>query len=285
MIPAQFDYVRARSVREALKALTGTAGAKVLAGGHSLIPMLRFRLAQPPVLVDIGGLEELRGIAPKGRGVRIGPTTTYREVLESALLREVYPLLVEAVATIGDVQVRNAGTLGGALAHADPASDLPAVMLALDATFRLRSPRGRRAVPAREFFQGLFTTAMAADELLTDIVLPPLPRGAGAAYVSFEQQASGYALAAAAAVVARSRKTVKHCVVALTGVGDAAYLAASAVRLIGTKGEPAAVGAVADGVTDGITVSGDIHAPVEYRTHLARVATRRALALALERAR
>jgi carbon-monoxide dehydrogenase medium subunit len=280
MIPAQVDYVRPTTLRQALKVLSTTPGAKLLSGGHSLIPLLRFRFAQPEVLVDIGGLAELKGIEPKGRSVRIGAATTYRELLDSALLRERYPLLAEATVGIGDVQVRNAGTIGGGLAHADPAADMPAVMLALDATFHLRSPAARRAVPAREFFTGAFTTALAADEVLTDIVIPALPRGARTAYASFEQQASGYPLAAAAAVVTGVRK-IGSCVLALTGVGDHAYLAESASRLVGTPGDEAAIAAVADGVTEGITVLTDLHAPAEYRAHLARVAARRALATAL----
>jgi carbon-monoxide dehydrogenase medium subunit len=285
MIPASFDYVRAGSVRDALKHLAQTDGAKLVAGGHSLIPFLRLRLAQPALLVDIGGIADLRGISAKGRGLRIGATTTYREILASELVRERYPLLIEATAQIGDVQVRNLATIGGGLAHADPAADMPALMLALEATFQLRSRTARRSVPAREFFLGPFTTALAPGELLTDIVLPPPPRGAGMAYVSFEQQASGYPLAAAAAVVARSRTTVKHCAVALTGVSERAYLAASAATLVGTKGEPDAIGRAADGVTDGIEASSDIHAPAEYRAHLARVAARRALSAALARAK
>ena len=179
MIPTSFDYVRAESLRDALKVLSGGDGSKVIAGGHSLLPIMKFRLAQPPRLVDISRLEELKGITEKGRGARIGAGATYRELLESELLRERFPIIAEATEIIGDLQVRNRGTIGGSLAHADPVSDMPAVMLALDATFNLRSKRGRRSVKAREFFQGAFTTALAEDELLTEIILPPVPAGAG----------------------------------------------------------------------------------------------------------
>jgi len=269
MIPASFDYVRAVSLRDALNALAAGDGSKILAGGHSLLPMMRFRLAQPARLVDVSELSQLRGVAEHRKGARIGATTTYRDLLESALLRERFPLVIECTENIGDLQVRNRGTVGGSLAHADPASDLPAVMLVLDATFNLRSKRGKRSVRAREFFQGPFATA---------------PKGAGSAYVSQDQAASGYALAGAAAVVARTRKTVSHAAVALTGVGDVSRLIASADQLVGSKGEPEVLGRVAAGSVEGIEITGDIHASAEYRRHLATVMVRRALQKALERA-
>ncbi len=285
MIPASFDYVRAVSLRDALNALAAGDGSKVLAGGHSLLPMMRFRLAQPARLVDIGDLSELRGISEHRRGARIGAATTYRELLESELLRERYPIIAECTENIGDRQVRNRGTIGGSLAHADPASDMPAVMLVLDANFNLRSKRGKRSVAAREFFQGPFSTALADDELLIDITLPPTRRGAGSAYLSQDQAASGYPLAGAAAVVARTRKTISHAAVALTGVGEVSRLVAATDQLIGTKGEPEVLARVAGAATDGIEVNGDIHAPAQYRRHLAGVVVRRALERALERAK
>jgi aerobic carbon-monoxide dehydrogenase medium subunit len=284
MIPTSFDYLRAESVKDALKVLSAGDGSKVIAGGHSLLPIMKFRLAQPPRLVDISRLEELKGVTEKGRGARIGAGTTYRELLESKLLGERFPIIAEATETIGDLQVRNRGTIGGSLVHADPVSDMPAVMLAVDATFNLRSKRGRRAVKARDFFQGAFTTALAEDELLTEIILPPLPTGAGTAYVSHDHPASGYAIVAVAAVVARKRKAVTHAVVALTGVGEIAYLLRSADSLVGSDGESDAVATVAREATSGVEVNGDIHAPAEYRRHLASVITRRALKTALERA-
>jgi carbon-monoxide dehydrogenase medium subunit len=283
MIPTSFDYVRAESLRDALKALDGD-GTKAIAGGHSLLPIMKFRLAQPTRLVDISRLEELKGIAEKGRGARIGAGTTYRELLESDLLRERFPLMVEATETIGDLQERNRGTIGGGIAHADPASDMPAVMLVLDATFNLRSKGGKRSIKAREFFQGPFTTALADDELLTEIILPPLPADAGSIYLSHDHPASGYAIVAVAAVVARKRKTVSHAAAALTGVGEMAFLAKSVEGLIGTKGEPEAISEAAAGATAGVEVNSDTHAPAEYRRHLATVITRRALTTALERA-
>ena len=284
MIPTSFEYVRAESLRDALKVLSDRDGSKAIAGGHSLLPIMKFRLAQPPRLVDISRLEELKGISEKGRGARIGAGVTYRELLESELLRERFPIVAEATETIGDLQVRNRGTIGGSLAHADPVSDMPAVMLALDATFNLRSKRGRRSVKAREFFQGAFTTALAEDELLTEIILPPLPTGAGTTYLSHDHPASGYAIVGAAVIVARKRKAVTHAVVALTGVGEIAYLLRSADGLIGSTGEPDVIAKVAGEATTGVEVNGDVYAPAEYRRHLATVITRRALETALERA-
>jgi aerobic carbon-monoxide dehydrogenase medium subunit len=284
MIPTSFDYVRAESLKDALKAISAGDGTKVIAGGHSLLPIMKFRLAQPPRLVDISRLEELKGIAEKGRGARIGAGTTYRQLLDSQLLRERFPLITEATETIGDLQVRNRGTIGGSLAHADPVSDMPAVMLALDATFNLRSRNGKRSVRAREFFQGPFTTALAEDELLTEIVLPPLPAGAGSCYLSHDHPASGYAIVGAAAVVALKRDTVTHAVLALTGVGETAFLAQSVAALVGTRASPEAISDAAIGSTEGAMVSGDTYAPAEYRRHLATVISRRALETALERA-
>ncbi len=284
MIPASFDYVRAASLRDALTVLASGDGAKVIAGGHSLLPMMRFRLAQPGRLVDVGGIEELRGVSEHRRGARIGATTTYRDILASDLLRERFPIIGECTENIGDLQVRNRGTIGGSLAHADPNSDIPAVMLVLDATFNLRSKRGRRSVAAREFFQGPFATALAADELLIDITLPALPKGAGTSYSTIDQPASGYALAGAAAVIARTRKTVSHASVAFTGVTDISRLI-TIDQLVGSKGEPEVIGRVAAAAIEGIEVNGDIHAPAVYRRHLATVVVRRAIEKALERAK
>jgi len=285
VIPTSFEYARASSLRDALSVLARGDGTKVIAGGHSLLPVMKFRLAQPAALLDIAGLAELRGVEEYRRGARIGATTTYRELLESELLRERFSIVAECTENIGDRQVRNRGTIGGSLAHADPASDMPALMLALDATFNLRSKRGRRAIKAREFFKGPFETELAEDELLLDVVLPPLPKGAGTAYLSQDQAASGYALAGAAAVVARTRKTVSHAVVALTGVGEVSRLVPATEQLVGTKAEPEVLARVAAASVDGIDIQGDIHAPEAYRRHLAQVIVGRALDRALERAK
>jgi len=290
MIPTDFDYVRARSLREALDAVAGADGVKVIAGGHSLLPMMKFRLVQPSKLVDIGGIEELRGIAEHRKGARIGATTTYREMIGSQLLRERFPILAEAASVIGDRQVRNRGTVGGSVAHADPASDMPAVMLVLGAEFVLRSKRGilpaaKRSVTASEFFQGAFTTAHAEGELLTEILLPGPPKGAGMAYVKHTAPASGYALAAAAAVVGRTRKTISHIQVATTGVGESHRFVHAVQELVGTKGEPELVARIAARAFEGVEIQGDVHSPADHRRALASVMVRRAIEKALERAR
>ena len=289
MIPTAFDYVRAKSLREALDAISAGDGSKVIAGGHSLVPMMKFRLVQPTRLVDIGTIAELRGIDEHRKGARIGATTTYRELLDSQLLRERFPILAEAANVVGDGQVRNRGTIGGAVAHADPASDMPAVMLVLGAEFVLRSKRGilpaaKRSVTAAEFFQGPFTTALQEGELLTEIMLPGPPKGAGMAYVKHVAPASGYALAAAAAVVGRSRKTISHIQVATTGVGESHRFVHAAQELVGTKGEPEHVARIAARAFEGMEVQGDLHSPADHRRVLASVMVRRAIEKALERA-
>jgi carbon-monoxide dehydrogenase medium subunit len=281
MIPTSFDYVRAKNLKAALKAMG--KNAKVIAGGHSLLPLLRFRLAQPDRLIDIGQLRELKGIKKAGGGMKIGAATTYRELLESKELTALYPLIALVTEHIGDLQVRNAGTIGGGLAHADPAADMPPVMLVLDATFLLQSNGGKRTVPARKFFKGPFTTALKPNELLTEIQLPAPPKGAGMAYASFEQAASGYALAGAAALVAVAKGMIVRSELAFTGLADTPFLAPAAAKLVGTAGDEL-IAQVAAAAVAGVEANDDIHAGSEYRTHLATVAARRALTEALARA-
>jgi aerobic carbon-monoxide dehydrogenase medium subunit len=282
MIPAAFGYHRASSVDDALSAIAAAgSGAKVLAGGQSLLPLLKLRLASAETLVDIGRLAELKGVRPQpDGGMEIGALTTYAEVLDSTALQ----IAVEAISDIGDVQVRNRGTVGGAIAHADPASDLPALGLALDYSVVLRSSRGERVVPLDGFFHGAFETAMEPDELLVSIRRGPLPASLGGSYMKLAQPASGYSIVGVAAVVARSGAAVSHVRVALTGVGEVAYRAkAVEAALAGTDGSPAAVAKAASHATDGVTVNGDIHADSDYRTRMAAVYTRRALEAALGR--
>ncbi|HYK82306.1 MAG TPA: xanthine dehydrogenase family protein subunit M [Gemmatimonadales bacterium] len=283
MIPAAFDYVRAKTLNDALKALG--KNAKVIAGGHSLLPLMRFRLAQPDLLIDIGYVPQLKGIKRAGGGLRIGATTTYRELLESQDVRALYPLIAEVTEHIGDLQVRNAGTIGGGLAHADPAADMPPVMLVLDATFVLQSKTAKRSVAARKFFKGPFATALKPTELLTEIQLPAPPAGAGTAYASFDQAASGYALAGAAALVARAQGKIVRADLAFTGLADTPFLAAAATKLVGTTGDAGPISEVAAAAVAGVEANEDIHASAEYRRHLAEVAARRALAKAVAGAR
>jgi carbon-monoxide dehydrogenase medium subunit len=284
MIPVSFDYVRAGSVKEALNLLAAGDGSMVIAGGHSLLPLMRFRLVQAPKLVDISRLDELKGVQEYKKGVRIGAATPYADLVSSALLKERCPIVAEVAAGIADIQVRNRGTIGGSLAHADPASDMPAVMLALDAEFQLRSKKGgRRTAKAREFFQGAFATAMTEDELLTDILIGGMGRNA-AAYVSFDQAASGYALVGVCASIGRKRATISDASVAFTGVGEIAFLAGSFGQLVETKGDMATVEKAAREALEGIEIGGDVHAPAEYRRHLGVVAAKRAVQIAYERA-
>ena len=283
MIPAAFDYQRAATLDEAL-GLVGTSGTKVIAGGMSLLPLMKLRLAGPERLVDIGRLKELKGVRKLDDGrLAIGALTTYSELGESPARH--YGLIRDALPDIGDVQVRNRGTVGGAVAHCDPASDLPAVLLALDAEIVARSKRGEKIYPADGFFTGAFTTALAEDELITEVRLIGARDDAGSAFRALSQRASGYSIVGVAAVVIKEGgDTITKAGVALTGVGDAPYRAkAVEAALVGTKGDPAAIAAAAAHATDGVTVNGDIHADAAYRTAMAAVYTRRAIEAALVR--
>lgn len=284
MIPAAFGYQRPSSLDEALRLLAANDGAKLLAGGHSLLPLLKLRLGAAETLIDIGRLAELKGVRqlPDGR-LAVGAMTTYRELADSPAKH--YGLLGDALPGIGDVQVRNRGTVGGAIAHADPASDLPACLLALDAEIVARSPNGERTIPIDGFFVGPFATALDPGEILTEIRLPGPRDDAGSAYATLEQAASGYALVGVAAVVfAGEGRGIAGANVALTGVGDVAYRAKAVEEaLAGSDGSAASIEAAAAHATDGVEVASDIHADRAYRTAMAAVFTRRAIEAALAR--
>jgi aerobic carbon-monoxide dehydrogenase medium subunit len=283
MIPNAFDYQRAGSIDEALS-LVGTPGTKVIAGGMSLLPLMKLRLASPDKLVDIGRLKELKGVRQLSDGrLAIGALTTYAELADSPAQH--YGLLRDALPDIGDVQVRNRGTVGGAIAHCDPASDLPAVLLALDGEIVARSKRGEKVYPVDGFFTGAFTTALAEDEIVTEVRLPGPRDDAGSAYQALSQRASGYSIVGAAAVVIKEGgSAITKANIALTGVGDAPYRAkAVEAALLGNEGTAEAIAAAASHATDGVTVNSDIHADSEYRTAMAAVYTRRAITAALAR--
>jgi carbon-monoxide dehydrogenase medium subunit len=286
MIPAAFDYTRPASLDEALKLLAADGGgSKVIAGGQSLLPLLKLRLAAPERLIDIGRLMELKGVRklPDGR-IAVGALTTYTELMDSPA--KYYGLLQDAVPRIADVQVRNRGTVGGSIAHADPASDLPACMLALDAEIVARSPGGERTIDSIAFFRGAFDTALNPDEILTEIRLPAQREDAGSAYATIVQPASGYPIVGVAAVVVRDGRggPIVFSTVAITGVGEIAYRATDVEKaLTGSDGSAAAIAAAASHATDGVTVNGDIHADSAYRTEMARVFTGRAIEAALAR--
>ena len=284
MIPAAFGYARPADLDEALKLLARSAGeAKILAGGQSLLPLMRLRLAHPGKLIDIGRIAELRRIRDLGNGATgIGALATYRDVLDSELALGNHPILGTTIPLIGDVQVRNRGTLGGAVAHADPASDMPAILLALDASLAIRSGSGERVVPAGQFFVGAFATDLGEDELLTEIRIPATPAGTGMAYRAIEQPASGYSMVGVAAVVSRSGGSVDYARITITGVGDVAYRATAVEQaLLGSDGGPAAIEAAASHASDGQTVASDFNANAEYRAAMAAVHTRRAIEAAL----
>jgi carbon-monoxide dehydrogenase medium subunit len=277
VIPAAFDYVRASSVEEALELLARHGeDAKILAGGHSLLPAMKLRLAQPRVLIDLGRVPGLAGIRPADGRIEIGALTTHAEIEASEFLASSCPLLPETAATIGDVQVRNRGTLGGSLAHADPAADWPAAILALDAEIEAAGPGGRRTIPAAEFFVDLFQTALRPGEILTAVRVRPT--GPAVAYEKFAQKASGFAVAGVAAVLSDGPARV-----AVTGVAAKAYRATAAEKAL-RKLSPASIDAAAERAADGVEPLGDLHASAEFRAHLAKVLARRALRRAATRA-
>ena len=284
MIPAAFEYTRAGSVDEALRILAADDGAKVIAGGQSLLPLMKLRLAHPGTLVDIGRIDELRGVRTLDDGrLAVGALTTYADLMASPARH--YGVLQDMLPTIGDVQVRNRGTVGGSVAHADPASDLPAALLALDADLVLRSAGGSRTVKADGFFEGAFATGMRHDELLTEVILPAPLDDAGSAYASLEQPASGYAMVGVAAVLIMGPdRRIAWAGVGVTGVHEHAYRAPEVESaLVGSDGSAAAIAAAAAHVTDEVEVNADIHAGREYRAAMAVVYTRRAIEAALAR--
>lgn len=271
MIPASFDYVRATSAEQAVALLAEHGDeAKLLAGGHSLLPLMKLRLATPEVLVDVGRLDELAYIRDEGDEVAVGSLTRHRDVERSPLLAEHVPLLARTASFVGDPQVRNQGTIGGSIAHGDPASDLPAAVLALGATLVIAGPGGRRRVPAGEFFLGFLETALAPDELLVEIRMPKAPAGD---YQKFTLRAQDWAIVGAAATVSATGPD-RRVGVALVNMG-ATPLRATGVEDALQAGASAAE--AAEHAADGTEPSDDIRASAEYRRHLARVLTRRAL--------
>ena len=286
MIPASFEYFSPSSVEDAIALLREHGEeAKILAGGHSLIPLMKLRLSEPGVLVDIGGIRELAGIRRDNGSVAIGSLTTYTAIGGADDLRGV-DALTEAALAVGDVQVRNRGTIGGSLAHADPGADLPAAILALDAEIALKGPGGERTVRADDFFQGFFTSDVGESEILTEIRLAQTPARTGTAYVKFPNPASGYAVVGVAARLSLNEDgTVADARVAITGAGDHT-VRATAVEdaLRGQQLSDEVIAAASASAAEGIDTLDDIHASAEYRAELTRVYTRRALTKARERA-
>jgi carbon-monoxide dehydrogenase medium subunit len=280
VIPAQFDYVKAGSVDEAVAALSEHGDdAKVMAGGQSLIPLMRLRLAYPEVVVDAGRVEEMRGVREDGDHLVIGAMTTHYEVIHDPLVRQHAGLIAEATETVADPAVRHRGTFGGALSHADPAGDLPAVALALDAEFVIAGSAGRRTVPAAEFFVDYLQTAIAPDELLVEIRVPKLGAGWGYHYEKFHRVAQSWAIVGVAAAVRRDNGSIAEAHVALTNMGPTP-IRASAVEQALAGAAPDAVAAAAERAAEGTSPPSDLNGKADYREHLARVLTRRAVTAA-----
>lgn len=280
MSATTFEYHVPSTIQEALSLLTQYAGeAKILAGGHSLLPIMNLRLAQPKALIDIGKIPGLSGIQENGGTLVIGAMTTHYMVESSALLKQKVPILPEAAAVIGDVQVRNRGTIGGSIAHADPAGDFPAVAVALDAQLKVVGPRGERTVKAREFFVDILTTALQPDEILTEIRVPAMAPRTGSAYEKFPNPASRYAIVGVAAVVTVDGSGVcQNAKVGLNGVTGKPVAATGVEQaLVGQRLNDQTIQGAAAKAADGLEPLGDIFASATYRAHLARVYTKRAL--------
>jgi carbon-monoxide dehydrogenase medium subunit len=282
MIPAAFDYVAPESVADALAALASDADeVKVLAGGQSLIPVLRLRLAAPTLIVDLGRIAELRGISDDGDVLVIGAMTTHDEVATNALVAEHAALLAQAARTVADPQVRHLGTFGGSLAHADPAGDMPAPSLALDAEMVIAGPGGERTVAAADFFQDLFTTAVGEGEILTKIRVPK-HTGWGSHYEKFNRVAQQWSIVGVAAAVRAEGGTIAEAKVALTNMGSTT-IRASAVEaaLVGQPATSEAIKSAAAQAADGTNPPSDANGDADYRRHLATVLTGRAVLAAI----
>ncbi len=281
MIPVAFDYLRPSTVEDAVAALAAAGDdGKLIAGGQSLMPVLRLRLAAPSVLVDLGGLAQLRGIRDDGDALVIGAMSTHDEVATSPIVREHAPLLATAARTVGDRQVRHRGTLGGSLAHADPGADLPTVAVALDATYVLAGPNGRRSITAADFAVDLFTTALQPDEVLVEVRVPKLP-GWGAHYEKFHRTAQAWAIVAVAATVQRSNGSIGSARVALTNMGPTPVRATQLEEaLAGCAADAAAINAACAVADQGASPADDLTASADYRRHLVRVLAARAVTAA-----
>lgn len=287
MYPPSFAYHRPKSLAEATRLMGQHADAKVLAGGHSLLPVLKLRLASPSALIDIGGLDELKGIQSGGGRVTIGALATHAQVAASKEVAQHCAVVAEAAAQIGDLQVRNRGTVGGSLAHADPGADYPTVMLAVGATISASDGSAAREIPAAAFFTDLFTTALKPNELLTSVAVPAQARGTGGAYVKHKHPASGYAVVGVAAVVTVAGGRCEKVSLVVGGATAVPVRAGAAEQAL--TGQPAeeatlrsAIRRVAESIKDPM---GDVYASGDFRTHLATVLAGRALMMAVERAK
>jgi aerobic carbon-monoxide dehydrogenase medium subunit len=287
MIPASFDYIAAKSLDEAISLLAKHKDdAKILAGGHSLLPAMKLRLMQPKVLIDLGRIKDLSYIKEEGGQIRIGAMTTHFQVETSDLLRRACPLLPETASHLGDMQVRNKGTIGGSVAHSDPAADWPAAILALDAEIVAASAKGDRVIKATDFFVEMLTTALQPGEVLREIRIPSSKGKAGQAYVKVRHPASGFAVVGVAVNLSVDGGKCQSVGIGITGVSPTAYRAANVEKALkGNALDAKTLGAASTHASDGVDVNSDLYASAEYRKQLAAVYTRRALETAASRAK
>jgi len=287
MIATQFDYVRAQTLDEALTLLAQNEDAKILAGGHSLIPAMKLRLATPPLLIDIGRIADLSYVREEGNQIRIGAMTSHYQIESSELLKKICPLLPECAGHIGDVQVRNKGTIGGSVAHSDPAGDWPAAVIALNAELVVASKNGERSIKVDDFFLDLMTTALETGEILRELRINKSNGRTGQAYVKMHHPASGFAVVGVAAnLTLDDSGACQRASIGITGVSSKAYRAGAVESELNGSGlDEQAIANAAARATDGVDINGDLFASENYRRHLAQVYTRRAIAAASERAR
>jgi aerobic carbon-monoxide dehydrogenase medium subunit len=273
MIPVAFDYQKARTVDEAIAALS-KGDSKILAGGHSLLPAMKLRLSQPAKLVDIGGIAALKGIKEEDGEIVIGAAATHTEIAQNKLIQNHLPFFAEAASMIGDMQVRNHGTIGGSLAHADPAADWPALVLAADAAIEVQGKNGKRRIKATDFFTGLFSTSLQENEIIIAIRIPVPAEGTKTSYQKFSQPASRFAIAGCAVMRSPDGKTN----IAFTGVSDNAFRDSNAETAVsGKEINDSSIAAAANAAVQGVSVLSDHYASEEYRKHLAKVYLKKAL--------
>lgn len=286
MIPVSFDYLTPTTLGEAVEALVSHGeDARVIAGGHSLLPMMKLRLTRPGVLVDLSKIPELSGIQQENGQITIGALTTHYEIESSDLLMNKCPLLPRTARVIGDAQVRNRGTIGGSLAHADPAADIPASILALGGELRARGPDSDRWIQAKDFFLGLMTTALKPGEILTEIRVPVLSERVGTSYQKAAQKASGFAIVGVAVHLGMAGELCAEIGVGVTGLGSKPYRARGVEEgLRGRKLEPSVIETVSSQVAQDVDPLDDLHSSAEFRAHLARLCTARAIEEAVQRA-
>jgi carbon-monoxide dehydrogenase medium subunit len=279
VIPAPFDYIKPATIAEAVQAYAAAGeDAKLLAGGQSLLPILRLRLAYPELVIDLGGIAELAGVTDDGDALLIGAMTTHADILSDPLIRQHAPLIAQATETVADRQVRHRGTFGGSLAHADPAGDLPAVALALDAELRVQGPDGERSIAARDFFTDYLTTSLRPGEILTAIRVPKLGAGWSTHYEKLNRVAQAWSIVAVAAAVHRSDGTITEARIGLTNMGPTPLRAsASEQALAGVPATEESIARASASAAEGTSAPSDLSAKADYREHLATVLTRRAV--------